>query len=338
MPVSSQEIRLAARPQGMPKQSDFELATAQIPDPAEGEILVRNIWMSVDPYMRGRMVDQKSYVPPFQIGAPLEGGAIGVVEQSNNPGFAVGDHVNSMLGWREYFISNGVGLSKVDPELAPAQAYLGVVGMPGLTAYAGLLRVGECKEGDTVFVSAASGAVGSIVCQIAKAKGCFVIGSAGSQEKIDWLKNDIGVDHAFNYKDTPTIESCVAELTKAAPGGIDVYFENVGGVQLDAAIITMKVQGRIALCGMISQYNATEMPAGPSSLIMAIGKSLKIEGFVVSVHADMLPDFQRDMVQWISEGKIKWHETVFEGIEKAPEAFMALFSGDNFGKCLVKLG
>ncbi len=338
MTNTSREIHLASRPVGEPQPTDFELATVEVPDAGEGEILVRNIWMSVDPYMRGRMVDQKSYVPPFQIGAPLEGHAIGVVEQSNNPDFAVGDHVSHMWGWREYLVTNGVGVTKIDPNLAPAQAYLGTLGMPGLTAYVGLLRVGECKEGDTVFVSAASGAVGSIVCQIAKAKGCTVIGSAGSQEKIDWLKNEIGIDHAFNYKDTPTIESCVAEITKAAPGGIDVYFENVGGVQLEAALITMKVQGRIALCGMISQYNATEMPPGPSAIIMAIGKSIKIEGFVVSVHADMLPDFQRDMAQWISEGKVKWHETVFEGIEKAPEAFLALFNGQNFGKCLVKLG
>lgn len=337
MTAISREIRLASRPKGTPQASDFELAETELPAPGPGQVLVRNTWMSVDPYMRGRMVDQKSYIPPFQIGAPLEGGAMGVVEHSNHPDFEAGDLVSSMLGWREYFLSDGSDITKQQPSNMPPQAFLGVLGMPGMTAYAGLLRVGECKDGDTVFVSAASGAVGSIVCQIAKAKGCTVIGSAGSQDKIDWLKNEIGIDHAFNYKDTPTTQDVVAELTKAAPGGIDVYFENVGGVQLEAALIAMKPFGRVALCGMIAQYNATEMPAGPSSIIMAVGKSLKLQGFVVSNYFDMMGDFIRDMSGWIAEGKIKWEETVFDGIENAPNAFLALFSGDNFGKCLVKL-
>lgn len=337
MPTDSREIQLASRPKGTPKAENFKLATVTLPDPGEGEVLVKNLWMSVDPYMRGRMEDRESYVPPFQIGEALQGGAVGVVVKSNNPNFKEGDHINSMWGWREYYISDGEGLSVADVSQVPAQAYLGVLGMPGLTAYAGLLRVGECKDGDTVFVSAASGAVGAIVCQIAKAKGCTVIGSAGSDEKVKWLKEEIGVDHAFNYKNINSAEEMVKEISKAAPGGIDVYFENVGGMHLDAALLAMKPFGRIAMCGMISQYNATEAVPGPSNIILAVGKSLKMQGFIVSNHFDMLPEFIRDVGGWIAEGKIKWKETVFEGIDKAPDAFLALFSGDNFGKCLVKL-
>ncbi|MEQ8746859.1 NADP-dependent oxidoreductase [Pyruvatibacter sp.] len=333
--VVSKEIRLARRPVGMPKLEDFEVGEAQIAAPGDGEVLVRNIWMSVDPYMRGRMYDRESYVPPFQIGKPLEGGAIGQVIASNSDKVAVGDYVQSMLGWREYFVAGGDTVQKVDAKAAPIQAYLGTLGMPGMTAYAGLLRVGELKDGETVFVSAASGAVGSIVCQIAKAKGCFVVGTAGSDDKCKWLEETAGIDKAINYK---TCGDLTEAVRKAAPKGVDVYFENVGGEHLTAALENMRPMGRLAMCGMISQYNDTEPAPGPSNLIYMVGKSLKMQGFIVSNHFDLLPDFIRDMSKWIGEGKIKWEETVEDGIERAPNAFLNLFTGGNMGKMLVKVG
>lgn len=334
--VKSKEVRLKSRPVGMPKEGDFEIAEAEIGQPGDGEVLVRNIWMSVDPYMRGRMYDRESYVPPFQIGKPLEGGAIGQVVASNAEGVKEGDYVQSMLGWREYFVARGNEVQKVDDKAGvPIQAFLGTLGMPGLTAYAGLLRVGELKDGETVFVSAASGAVGAVVCQIAKAKGCYVVGSAGSDDKCTWLEETAGIDKAINYKTCGNLTEAVG---KAFPKGIDVYFENVGGEHLEAALEHMRPFGRLAMCGMISQYNATEAPAGPSNLIYMVGKSLKMQGFIVSNHFDLLPDFIKDMSGWIAEGKLKWEETVEEGIERAPHAFLNLFTGQNFGKMLVKVG
>ncbi|WP_425062516.1 NADP-dependent oxidoreductase [Pyruvatibacter mobilis] len=333
--VVSKEVRLKARPEGMPKLEDFEVAETEIGAPGDGEVLIRNIWMSVDPYMRGRMYDRESYVPPFQIGAPLEGGAIGQVVASNSDKVAVGDYVQSMLGWREYAVAKGEEVQKVDENAAPIQAYLGTLGMPGMTAYAGLLRVGELKDGETVFVSAASGAVGAVVCQIAKAKGCFVVGTAGSDDKCKWLEETAGIDTAINYKTCGNLTEAVRE---AAPKGIDVYFENVGGEHLVAALENMRPFGRLAMCGMISQYNDTTPTPGPNNLIYMVGKSLKMQGFIVSNHFDLLPDFIRDMSQWIKEGKIKWEETVEDGIERAPNAFLNLFTGGNFGKMLVKVG
>lgn len=333
--VVSKEVRLKARPEGMPKLEDFEVAETEIGAPGDGEVLIRNIWMSVDPYMRGRMYDRESYVPPFQIGAPLEGGAIGQVVASNSDKVAVGDYVQSMLGWREYAVAKGEDVQKVDENAAPIQAYLGTLGMPGMTAYAGLLRVGELKDGETVFVSAASGAVGAVVCQIAKAKGCFVVGTAGSDDKCKWLEETAGIDKAINYKTCGDLTEAVRE---AAPKGIDVYFENVGGEHLVAALENMRPFGRLAMCGMISQYNDTTPTPGPNNLIYMVGKSLKMQGFIVSNHFDLLPDFIRDMSQWIKEGKIKWEETVEDGIERAPNAFLNLFTGGNFGKMLVKVG
>ena len=321
--IVSKEIRLRSRPVGMPKPSDFEVGETQISQPGANQVLVRNIWMSVDPYMRGRMMDRESYVPPFQIGKPLEGGAIGQVIASNNKQFAVGDYVNSMLGWREYFLSDGSMLTKVDPNLGPIEAFLGVLGMPGMTAYAGLFRIGELKDGEKVFVSAASGAVGAVVCQLAKAHGCYVVGSAGSDDKCEWLEKEAGIDKAVGA---------------AFPKGIDVYFENVGGAHLQAAINHMNVFGRIALCGMIEQYNDTAPRPGPNNLIMAVGKSLKLQGFIVSNHLDIIPAFYAEMGKLIKEGKMKWQETVEDGVENAPKAFLKLFSGANTGKMLVKIG
>lgn len=331
----SREIRLKSRPIGMPTADNFELAEVDVPEPGPGQVLVRNSYMTVDPYMRGRMMDRRSYVPPFQIGKPLEGGAVGQVVISNAPHLKAGDYVQSMLGWREWFVADGSSVMKLDPAIGPIQSYLGALGMPGLTAYVGLLKIGELKDGERVFVSAASGAVGQIVCQIAKAKGCYIVGSVGSDEKAAFLVNELGVDKAINYKKTADLTAAVAS---AFPEGIDVYFDNVGGSHLQAALANMRNFGRIAACGAIEQYNVTEPPPGPNNLILVVGLSLTIRGFIVSNHFDMMGDFLRDMAAWKKAGKMKWKETIVEGIEKAPEAFIGLFKGENFGKMLVKVG
>jgi NADPH-dependent curcumin reductase CurA len=337
MTTTCREIHLASRPEGMPKPENFSVATVEVPAPGAGELLVKNLWMSVDPYMRGRMIDRKSYVPPFQIGKVLEGHAVGKVVSSNNDAFKAGDLVLSMNGWREAFVSDGKGLQKLETFGLPEQAFLGVAGMPGLTAYAGLLRILEPKEGETLFVSGAAGAVGSLVCQIAKIKGCRVIGSVGSKEKGEWLKS-LGVDEIILYKDHPDQHSLMKALKAAAPKGVDMYFENVGGDHLVAALDAMRDFGRIAVCGMISGYNDTEPKPGPWNLFNIIGKRLKVQGFIVSDHQDMLGDFVSDLAQWVPSGKVQWQETVEEGIENAPTAFLKLFSGGNTGKMLVKLG
>lgn len=334
--LDSREIRLASRPAGMPAAENFALAANPAPVPGDGEIQVRNLWMSVDPYMRGRMMDRASYVAPFQIGAPLEGGAIGEVVASNAEGFAPGDLVQSMYGWREAWTAAPAGVQKLETHGLPPQAFLGVAGMPGLTAYAGLLTHGAPKEGETVFVSAAAGAVGSLVCQIAKAKGCRVVGTAGSPEKIAFLK-EIGVDAAINYKEHSGGVALTKALAAAAPDGVDVYFENVGGDHLFAALNVMNNFGRIAVCGMIAQYNDEKPTPGPANLALIIGKRLNLRGFIVSDHFDMYADFARDLAGWVKEGKVAWKETVLDGIENAPAAFMQLFEGANLGKMLVKL-
>jgi NADPH-dependent curcumin reductase CurA len=328
------EIRLKSRPVGLPTADNFEVAETPVPTPAAGQVLVRNSYISVDPYMRGRMVDRKSYVPPFQIGQVLQGGAVGQVVASNgNDKLKVGDFVQSMNGWREWYVSGGQDVQKFDPQVS-IQSYLGALGMPGMTAYVGLMRIAALKDGERVFVSAASGAVGSVACQIAKAKGCYVVGSAGSDEKVKYLK-ELGVDQTINYK---TAGDLNAAVTRAFPEGIDVYFENVGGAHLEAALNNMRPNGRIALCGMIDIYNATELMPGPRNLAMAIGLSLTLRGFIVSNHTDMQADFHRDMAKWAKEGKMKWRETVVDGVENSPKAFIGLFKGDNLGKMVVRVG
>jgi NADPH-dependent curcumin reductase CurA len=331
----SREIRLKSRPEGLPAETDFELAEAEIPEVGDGDVLVQNIYMSVDPYMRGRMYDRKSYVPPFQVGMPLEGGCVGRVTESKSGSFEIGDYVLGMLGWREYFVSGGDGLIKIDPGLAPIQTYLGTLGMPGLTAYTGLLHIGQLKKGETVLVSAASGAVGSVVCQIAKIKGCYVVGSAGSDDKVAWLLEEAGIDAAFNYKKTDDI---ISEVGKLSPKGIDLYFENVGGVHLEAALEHINTYGRIVMCGMISMYNATRPVPGPANLFYVTSKQLTMKGFIVMDHFDKLQKFFADMAKWISDDKMKWKETIIHGIENAPAAFIGLFKGENFGKMLVQIG
>jgi NADPH-dependent curcumin reductase CurA len=333
--IVSQEIRFKSWPQGLPNAGNFELATVDVPQPGEGQVLVRNIWMSVDPYMRGRMMDRDSYIPSFRLGAVMEGGVVGQVVASNAPSLAVGDYVASMLGWREYAVGHAMGFQKIDPSLAPIEAYLGTLGMPGLTAWAGLFKIADLKDGESVFVSAAAGAVGSVVCQLAKARGCYVVGSAGSDEKCRWLEEVAGVDKAINYKTCGNLDAAV----KAAfPKGIDVYFDNVGGPHLEVALNHMKQFGRAALCGMIESYNDTEPRPGPSNLILAVGKSLRLQGFIVAQYFDQLPRFIGEAAGLIKAGKLKWQETVELGLENAPRAFLKLFSGENVGKMLVKIG
>jgi NADPH-dependent curcumin reductase CurA len=331
--TTSREIRLKSRPVGVPTSDNFELASVNLPEPGPGEVQVRNTWMTVDPYMRGRMNDVRSYSPPFELGEAMQGGAVGEVIASNDPSFKAGDLVQSFFGWREAFNAPAPAVQKLETHGLPPQAFLGVAGMPGMTAYVGLLKIAALKEGDVVFVSAASGAVGQIVCQIAKLKGHTVIGSVGGPEKVAYLKS-LGVDHVIDYKAEANLTDA---LMRAAPDGIDVYFENVGGAHMEAALMAARPFGRFALCGMISQYNATDMGPGVKGLIMAVGKQLRLEGFIVSSHYDLMPTFIADMSGWIAQGKVKWRETVEEGIEKAPSAFLKLFKGENLGKMLVKL-
>ena len=329
----SREIRLKSRPHGAPTPDNFELASVTLPAPGAGEVQVRNHWMSVDPYMRGRMNDARSYVPPFEIGQALQGGAVGEVVASGDPAFKTGDAVQSFFGWREAFNAPAAAVQKLDTHGLPSQTFLGAAGMPGMTAYVGLLKIAALKDGDVVFVSAAAGAVGQIVCQIAKLKGHTVIGSAGGADKIAYLK-EIGVDAVIDYKAETDLTKA---LLKAAPDGIDVYFDNVGGTHLEAALAAARPHARFALCGMISQYNDTNRGEGVHGLIQAVGKSLRLQGFIVSNHMDVQEAFIKDISGWIAGGRIKWRETVEEGIERAPAAFLKLFSGENLGKMLVRL-
>jgi NADPH-dependent curcumin reductase CurA len=331
--TTSREIRLKSRPSGVPTGDNFELASVDLPDPGPGQVQVRNSWMTVDPYMRGRMNDVQSYSPPFQLGEAMQGGAVGEVVASNDPGFKAGDAVQSFFGWREAFNAPAGAVQKLETHGLPPQAFLGVAGMPGLTAYVGLLKIAALKDGDVVFVSAAAGAVGQVVCQIAKLKGHTVVGSAGGAEKAAYLK-ELGVDQVIDYKAEANL---TAALVRAAPQGIDVYFDNVGGEHLEAALMAAKPFGRFALCGMISQYNATDIGPGVRGLIMCVGKQLRLEGFIVSTHTDMQGAFIKDMSGWIADGKVKWRETVEEGIANAPAAFLKLFKGENLGKMLVRL-
>ncbi|KJK49576.1 NADP-dependent oxidoreductase [Lentzea aerocolonigenes] len=336
MTSTALEVRLASRPTGWPTEDNFEIVEVDIPTPADGQILVRNVVMSVDPYMRGRMNDVKSYVPPFQVGQPLEGGAVGeiVAVGSNVEGLAVGDNVLHGLGWREYAVLDAKHSVKVDPTIAPLSAYLGVLGMPGLTAYAGLLATAEFKPGDAVFVSGAAGAVGQLVGQIARLKGASrVIGSAGSPEKVKYLTEELGFDAAFNYKDGPVAE----QLAAAAPNGIDVYFDNVGGEHLEAAIDSLNINGRITMCGAISQYNADKKPTGPSNMIQILAKRLTLRGMLVGDHKALQQQFVQEVGAWIASGELKYSETTIEGgARQAPAAFLGLLRGENTGKMLVQ--
>ena len=323
----SRQIRLKNRIVGMSKEDDFEIVEATLPEPAAGEVLVENLYTSVDPYMRGGMRSA-------ELGKPLEGRCAGRIVASNSDELQVGDYVTGMQGWRDHYIAPAESVTAVDLTIAPLQSFLGAVGMPGRTAYFGFLEIGQPKAGETVFVSAAAGAVGSIVCQIAKIKGCRVVASAGSDQKVAWLLETAGVDAAFNYKNVDDLE---AELRKHCPDGLDIYFENVGGRHLQAALAVMNMHGRIPLCGMISQYNDIEPTPGPTNLSSAIGKRIRLQGFIVTDFMERNPEFYGDMRQWISEGQIQWEETIIEGLENAPKAFIALFTGEKLGKIIVKV-
>jgi NADPH-dependent curcumin reductase CurA len=328
------EIRLASRPEGVPTHDNFEIVDTEVPAPGAGQILVRNLIMSVDPAMRGRMRDVKSYAPPFKVGEVMGGGAVGEVVESNVDDVKPGDHVLHQAGWRTHAVLDAGRFVKVDATAAPLSTYLGVLGMPGLTAYAGLLKSAEFKPGDTVFVSGAAGAVGSLVGQLAKLKGAKrVIGSAGSAEKVRHLIDDLGFDAAFNYKDGPVAE----QLHQAAPEGIDVYFDNVGGEHLEAAIDAINLHGRIAVCGMISQYNATEATPAPRNLAQVIAKRFTIRGLLVIDHWDLQPQFVSEIAPLVNSGEIKYSETFVDGIRNAPDAFIGLLSGANTGKMLVRI-
>jgi NADPH-dependent curcumin reductase CurA len=331
--VKSREIHLASRPTAWPTADNFRLVETELPEPAEGQVLVRNSVISVDPYMRGRMNDVKSYVPPFQLDRPLEGGAVGEVVASASDLLAVGDAVLHHLGWREFALVDAGQARKIDTSVAPATAYLGVLGSIGLTAYVGLLDIAAFRPGDAVLVSGAAGAVGSLAGQIAKLRGASrVVGSAGSAAKVRYLVDELGFDAAFNYKDGPVRE----QLRRAAPGGIDVYFDNVGGEHLEAAVAALRPHGRVALCGAISQYNDPH-PRGPRNLSLAIGKRLSLRGFIVFDHNDRFPALVEEAGGWLRDGKLRLDETYVEGIENAPEALLGLLRGENIGKMLVRL-
>jgi NADPH-dependent curcumin reductase CurA len=322
---------LVNRPDGLPQSSDFELKTFDLPPLEDGFVRVRNLWLSVDPYMRGRMNESKSYIPPFQLGEPMDGGAIGEVVESKADGFAPGDLVSHFAGWRDEAVLPAKGLVKLPDLGAQPQDFLGNLGVTGATAWFGLFDVAQAKEGDIVFVSAAAGAVGSAVVQIAKAKGLTVIGSAGGAEKCDFVRS-LGADAAIDYRSGPIIKS----LGEAAPHGIDVYFDNVGGDHLDAAFARSRLNARFALCGMISGYNSRE-PQQFRYIIRMIAMRVTMKGFLYGDYVPRLGEFYAGMGELMASGKVKSRDTVFEGLEKAPDAFLGLFSGANTGKMLIKL-
>jgi NADPH-dependent curcumin reductase CurA len=330
--LQNREIRLVSRPKGYPETANFELIEAPLREPAEGEVLVRNTHMSLDPYMRGRMNDTKSYLPPFAIGEALSGGAVGFVVASRAEAITPGAWVLHNLGWREYALGPAKFFEPIDTRLAPPSAFLGVLGMPGLTSFVGLHDIGAFKPSDVVFVSSAAGAVGSLAGQLAKVQGATVIGSAGSDAKVSYLKEELGFDGAFNYKNG-NIKEALREL---APSGIDLYFDNVGGEQLEAAIAALKPYGRIVGCGMISHYN--EPAPGPNNLTLLVGKRLTMRGFIVSDHRARSNDFVSEVAPLLRSGKIKFPESFVDGLENAPQAFIDLLRGGKYlGKVVVRL-
>ena len=328
----SREIQLVSRPQGMPTADNFTIVQTELKPLQEGQVLVRNLYISVDPYMRGRMNEGKSYVPPFKLGKALEGGAVGEVIESRAQEFKPGDVVTSNYGWREYFIAAPKDLHQVNREIQPLSVYLGALGMTGMTAWVGLNLV-EVKAGDVIFISAAAGAVGNVAGQLAKLRGCHVIGSAGSGSKVKFLLEECGFDRAFDYKVGPVLE----QLNRATPDGIDVYFDNVGGQTLEAALSALRVHGRIIACGSISGYNEEKPQPGPSNLFNMISKRLTMKGLIVSDWLDRQSEFEQEVGGYFQAGKLKNKETVVVGIERAVGAFIGLFEGENVGKMVVKL-
>ena len=327
------EIRLVARPRGFPDEELFEIAESPIPEPSDGQVLIRNAYFSVDPYMRPRMNDVRSYVAPFTLGEAMTGGAVGRIAVSRSPRHAEGDWVVHQLGWREWALSDGSGLRPIDPAAAPVSTSLGVLGMPGFTAWYGLFEIGRPKEGETIFVSGAAGAVGSAVAQMARIAGCHVLGSAGSSEKVAWIR-ELGCDAAFDYRERSPREA----LADLAPDGIDIYFDNVGGDHLEAAIGALRTYGRVVACGSISRYNDAEPAPGPRNMFMVVTKRLRLQGYIITDHGDRFGEFARQATEWVRDGRLQYRETIVEGIENAPSAFLGLLLGQNIGKMLVAVG
>jgi len=331
VPVNRQ-ILLASRPEGWVTEANFKLVESAMPRPGDGQFLVRNRWLSLDPYMRGRMDAKKSYAKHVELGEVMVGGAVGEVIESRHPAFKPGDFVNAAFGWQEYALSDGTGARKVDPSRAPLSYYLGVLGMPGVTAWIGLLDIAQPKAGETVVVSAASGAVGSVVGQLARIKGCRAVGIAGGRAKCDYTVGELGFDACVDYKAGPLGES----LAAAAPNGVDVYFENVGGEVLDAVLVSMNPFSRITICGLVSQYNATEA-YGVRNLRSILTNRIRVQGFIVSDRMELWPRALDELADWTAAGKIKYRETIAHGLANAPRAFIGMLRGDNLGKQLVAL-
>jgi NADPH:quinone reductase len=334
MDTVNRQIVLAARPFGLPKESDFRLVESPVPQPRPGEILVRGLYLSVDPYMRGRMRQNGSYTRGVDIGEVMVGGIAGRVVESNDPRLASGDLVEGMLGWQDYATAPAKALRRIDPAVAPISAWLYVLGMPGLTAYFGLLDICRPQPGETVVVSGAGGAVGLLVGQIAKIKRCRAVGIAGTDEKVRYITQELGFDAAFNYK---TTSDYAVKLKEVCPTGIDVYFDNVGGPITDAVIQHINTRARVAVCGQISQYNADQPEMGPRWLPQLIFKQAKVEGFLVFQYSDRYEEGLRQLTHWLREGRLKYHEDVMEGLENAPKAFIRMLQGHNLGKQLVKI-
>lgn len=332
--MPNKEIRFSSRPTGLPTPENFQIVDSEVPQLNDGEVLLRTLYISVDPYLRGRMREGRSYVPPFEIGEVIRSGVVGQVVESNAPGFATGDIVTGMLGWRLHNIAKPGELRKIDPRIAPVTTALGVLGMPGLTAYFGLLDIGQPKEGETVVVSGAAGAVGVTVCQLAKIKGCRVVAIAGSDEKNKYLRAELGVDVTINYK----TENVAQALKAACPDRIDVYFDNVGGEISDAVMPLLNQGARIILCGQISLYNLDKPDLGPRPQPYLLVNSAVMRGFIITGYQARFAEGVTQLAQWLGAGKLKYAETIVEGFENTPQAFIGLFSGDNLGKQIVKVG
>ncbi|WP_342431697.1 NADP-dependent oxidoreductase [Neobacillus sp. FSL H8-0543] len=330
----NRKILLASRPVGMPTESNFKMIEEKVPEIKEGEVLIRTLFLSVDPYMRGRMSAAKSYAKPYEVGEPFLGGMVGKIVETRNSRFQVGQFVEGRLEWAEYNVSDGSTIRKINPELAPVSTALHVLGMPGLTAYMGLTYIGEPKEGETVVVSGASGAVGMIVGQIAKLKGCRVVGIAGQDEKCTYLTEELGFDAAINYKTAENLRKAIKEV---CPDGIDVYFDNVGGAVSDAVMTLINFQSRTIICGQISQYNLEMPEMGPRVAGQLLTTRSLMKGFIVSDYAQHNKEAFTQLSQWVKEGKIQSRENIVFGFENTVEAFLGLFRGDNIGKQLVKI-
>jgi NADPH-dependent curcumin reductase CurA len=331
--VTTTQIVLASRPKGLPTLENFKVEDVELPVIRDDEVLLEGIYYSVDPYMRGRMNDAKSYVPPFETGKPLSGGVVAKVIESKSGNFKSGDIITGNLPWRKKMIAAEKDIRKIDTAIAPASYYLGILGMTGLTAYFGLMHIGKPKAGETVVVSGAAGAVGMAVGQIATIQGCYVVGMAGSDEKIKLLKEEFGFDDAINYKTTPDIKKAISA---ACPKGVDIYFDNVGGEISDAVISNINFHARIPLCGQISLYNSTETPTGPRLQPMLLTRSVLMQGFIIGNFQSEFPEGIKQLATWVKEGKIKSTETIEHGFEKLPQALLGLFKGDNTGKMIVE--